>query len=150
MVWEAFRTVLFSFIATMGFGVLLHAPKKALMAASAIGAFGYLVYWVLAQVGIMPQAAMFLAAVVASMLAEGAARRMGMAVTVFSTLSVIPLLPGLALYQCMALLGQGKGSQGLQVGLDAMILILMIALGLGMGTFIFQAFRLQRWVKVKK
>ena len=38
--------LLSSFFGTLGFGVLLKAPRKGLLAASVIGAVGYGIYWV--------------------------------------------------------------------------------------------------------
>ena len=136
---DLLKAIFLSFVATLGFGVLLHAPRRALYVAAAIGAFGYLVYFLLLQSSLLSQAAMFISAITASMLAELAARKMGMAATVFSTLSIIPLVPGLSLYRCMALLAQGDSALGLEMGVDAMVHILMIALGMGMGAFLFRA-----------
>ncbi len=127
-----------SFVATLGFGVLLHAPKRALLHAALIGAAGYGCAFALQEAGLSGQAALFAGALGASLLAEWAARRMKMAATVFITLSIIPLVPGLALYRAMAFMAQGATDAGLETGVEAMMHILMIALGVGMGSFLFR------------
>jgi len=129
-------TLITSFIATLGFGVLLHAPNRALLPAAITGMAAQGCYWVLGIAGLSGHAAIFAAAAGASILAELLARRMKMATTVFITLSIIPLVPGLSLYQAMAFLAQGESKAGLELGMSAMITFLMIALGIGMGSFL--------------
>ena len=129
-------TMLTSFFATLGFGVLLHAPGRALLPASATGMAAHGCYWLLEAFGVSGQAAIFAAAAGAAILAELLARRMKMAATVFVTLSIIPLVPGLSLYRAMAFLAQGQGEAGVELGVSAMLTILMISLGIGMGSFL--------------
>ena len=57
---------------------------------------------------------------------------------IFVTLSIIAQVPGLGLYRCMALLGQHQHGLAAQVGVSAMMSILMIALGLAVGSFLFR------------
>ena len=73
-----------------------------------------------------------------SMLAQGCARKMRMIATIFITLSIVAMVPGLGLYRCMALLAQGENAAGVRTGVEAMTTILMIALGLGVGSFLFR------------
>ena len=64
---------------------------------------------------------------------------MRMIATIFVTLSIVSLVPGLGLYRCMELIGQGQNALGLQTGAAAMISFIMIALGLAVGSFLFRA-----------
>ena len=41
-----------SFIGSLGFAVLLQAPKKSLVAGAAIGAVSYALYWLLLYFGV--------------------------------------------------------------------------------------------------
>lgn len=125
-----------SFVGTLGFAVLLHAPRRAWLPSGAIGALGYTLYWGLMQLGWGEPASMFVGVLLASLLAHLAARRMRMIATIFVTLSIIPCVPGLGLYRCMALLGQGMSAEGVCVGVDAMTSIVMIALALGVSSFL--------------
>lgn len=125
-----------SFLGTLGFGVLLKAPKKGLLAASVIGAVGYGIYWLVMQWGGSEYMAMFVGSMAASVLAQLAARKLKMIATVFITLAIIPLVPGLGLYRCMSYLAQGQNALGAQTGIHAMMNFLMIALGVAVGGFL--------------
>lgn len=127
--------VLSSFFGTLFFGVLLKAPRRALVAASAIGAAGYGLYWLCMYYGSSEYLAMFVGSLISSVLAQLAARKLKMIVTVFITLAIIPLVPGIGLYRCMSYLAQGQSALGGQTGIHAMMNILMIALGVGLGSF---------------
>ena len=63
---------------------------------------------------------------------------MRMIATIFITLSIVSLVPGLGLYHCMEYLGAGRSAAGLQAGVNAMIDVLMIALGVGVGSSLFR------------
>lgn len=144
MIVSLVMAIFTSFFATLGFGVLLHAPTRALLPASAAGMTAHLCYFLLHAAGVSEQAAIFAAAVGAALFAELLARHMKMAATVFITLSIIPLVPGLNLYRAMAFFAQGQSEAGLNVGVSAMVTVLMIALGIGMGSFLV---RLRRGTK---
>lgn len=130
-----------SFVGTLGFAVLLHAPRRAWLPSSAIGALGYTIYWGLMRLGWGEPFSMFIGVLLASLLAQLAARRMRMIATIFVTLSIIPCVPGLGLYRCMALLGQGMSAEGVRVGVAAMTSIVMIALALGVSSFLTRRVR---------
>lgn len=134
-----------SFLGTLGFALLLHAPKKAWLPASIIGGVSYTIYIALLEMGSPQTAAMFAGALVGSVLAQMCARRMRMVATIFITLSIVSLVPGLGLYRCMEYLGAGKNALGLQAGVSAMIDIMMIALGLGVGAFVFRTVVTRPW-----
>ncbi len=136
MIGSFLAALLISFFATLGFGVLLHAPNRALLPASLTGMAAHGCYFMLSAIGVAGQAAIFAAAAGAAILAELLARHMKMAATVFITLSIIPLVPGLNLYRAMAYLAQGQSEAGLELGVSAMLTILMISLGIGMGSFL--------------
>lgn len=138
MMTELLITLVSSFFGTLGFALLLHAPRRAWLPASLIGGVSYTVYILLLRVGAPQAAAMLCAALAGSVLGQWCARRMRMIATIFITLSIVSLVPGLGLYRCMEFLGAGQNAQGLQAGVSAMIDIMMIALGIGMGNFVFR------------
>lgn len=127
-----------SFVGTFGFAIFMHAPKRAWLPASAIGGAAYTLYWALLQFSMYEPMAMFLAALVGSMLGQYCARRMQMIASIFVLLAMIPLVPGLGLYRCMSYLAQELYGAGADAGVRAMVDIVMIALGLAMGSFIFR------------
>lgn len=125
-----------AFVGTLGFAILLQAPRRAWFPASAIGAAAYTLFWVLEQLGMSLTMATFIGALLGSTLAQICARRMRMIATIFITLSIVAQVPGLDLYRCMAYLAQGQTAAGVDAGVSAMSVILMIALGLGVGGFL--------------
>lgn len=127
-----------SFVGTLGFAVFMHAPKRAWLPASAIGGVAYLLYWALLQAQVYEPLAIFIGALLGSVLGQYCARRMQMIASIFVLLSMIPLVPGLGLYRCMRYLGQEMYSEGVAAGVHAMVDVMMIALGLAVGSFLFR------------
>lgn len=145
MIADLLRILLMSFLGTLGFALLLHAPKRAWIPASIIGGVSYTLYIALMELGAPEAAAMFLGALAGSLLAQTCARKMRMIATIFITLSIVSLVPGLGLYRCMEYLGAGKNALGVQAGVSAMTDIMMIALGLGVGSLVFRTAVTRPW-----
>ncbi len=138
MTGQFLLTALSSFLGTLGFAVLLRAPKRAWIPSSLVGAFAYTLYWFLLETGVSEAASIFIGALAGSILGQALARRLKMIGTIFNTLAIVAFVPGLGLYRCMALLAAGNTQGGAVAGIQAMVSIVMIALGLGMGTFVFR------------
>lgn len=138
MILQGLIKLVSSFIGTLGFAIFMHAPRKAWLPASAIGGVAYLLYWALLQFGMYEPLAIFIGALLGSILGQYCARRMQMIASIFVLLSMIPLVPGLGLYRCMHFLAQEMYSAGADAGVRAMVDIVMIALGLAVGSFIFR------------
>ncbi len=141
LILEGFIKLISSFVGTLGFAIFMHAPKRAWFPASAIGGVAYLLYWELQESGVTEPMAIFIGALLGSILGQYCARRMKMIATIFVLLSMIPLVPGLGLYRCMHFLAQEMYGAGADAGVRAMVDIVMIALGLAVGNFIFRVFR---------
>ena len=141
LILEGFIKLISSFVGTLGFAIFMHAPKRAWFPASAIGGVAYLLYWALQESGVTEPMAIFIGALLGSILGQYCARRMKMIATIFVLLSMIPLVPGLGLYRCMHFLAQEMYGAGADAGVRAMVDIVMIALGLAVGNFIFRVFR---------
>ena len=122
-----------SMLGGVGFGALLSAPRKAILWSGFLGAVGYLAYWLCLQGGIAETAAMFLGALAASIGTQIAARRFKMIATVFVTIAILPMVPGLGLYRAMSALAQGALASGGAIAAHTMALIVMIALGIALG-----------------
>lgn len=138
MILQGLIKLVSSFIGTLGFAIFMHAPRKAWLPASAIGGCVYLLYWAMLQLGMYEPLAIFIGALLGSILGQYCARRMQMIATIFVLLSMIPLVPGLGLYRCMHFLAQELYSAGADAGVRAMVDVVMIALGLAVGSFIFR------------
>ena len=130
-----------SLLAGGGFGALLYAPRKAIIWGGLLGSAGYLCYWAAMECGAAETAAMFIGALVAALGAQIAARRLKMIATVFVTIAILPLVPGVGLYRAMSALATGDMMAGASIAAHTMALILMIALGIGLGTALVGADR---------
>ncbi len=133
---DAVRILLGSFVGTLGFAYLLHAPRRAMLPASLVGAGAYFLYWALTLTGLSEPFCVFLGTLCGSLAGHLCARRMKMISTIFLTLSIVAIVPGLGLYRTMSLLGSGETTAGAQQGVQAMTSIAMIALGMGVGGFV--------------
>ncbi len=130
-----------SLLAGGGFGALLYAPRRAILWGGLLGAVGYISYFAAMRLGAAETAAMFVGALIASAGAQLAARRLKMIATVFVTIAILPLVPGLGLYRAMSAFAMGRMEAGASVASHTMALIVMIALGLGLGSALFGANR---------
>ena len=97
-----------------------------------------MLYWALMQLGLNDPTAIFIGALLGSVLGQYCARRMRMIASIFVLLSMIPLVPGLGLYRCMHYLAQEMYGAGADAGVRAMVDVVMIALGLAVGSYIFR------------
>ena len=136
---EALRMLLTSFVGSLGFAIILQAPRRSLLTSAFIGSLGYLCYWGIVRTGGSEWLAMFCGALVGSLLAQVAARREHRVATIFVTIAIIPLVPGLGLYRSMQFLAQGMSSQGARLGVQTMMSFLMLALGVTVGSFVCRA-----------
>ena len=131
---QALLAALSSFVAGVGFGALLSAPRKAILWSGILGAVGYMTYWLGMQVGMAETAAMFLGALFAAIGTQIAARRFKMIATIFVTIAILPMVPGLGLYRAMSALAQGALASGGAIAAHTMALIVMLALGITLGS----------------
>lgn len=126
-------SVLFAFLATMAFGVLFNTPKKDLLPGGVAGALGWAVFIYMRDIwGYNSQVSNFAATVALALLCEVFARMLKEPVTLFSIPAIIPLVPGLPMYQGMKLLMMHAYNVGMdklvQAALDAAFISLGILL----------------------
>lgn len=121
---------------TFGFAVLLRTPARSWLPSALLGGCGYLLYVLLTEIGLSEPVSMLLSAACSSFAAYRLAVRMQIISTVFLSMSVIPLVPGLGLYRCMSFIGTDRADEAFSSGADAMVMILMIVLGISVGSFV--------------
>lgn len=131
------RAIVSGYLGAAGFGALLHAPRKGIFWGAAIGSLGYTAYWLIYHLTGAELPAMFVAALLAAALGQLAARKLHMISTVFVTIAILPLVPGIGLYRAMSAMGQGDMMTGAKTAVQAMSLILMIVMGTGLGSALF-------------
>lgn len=92
---------------------------KVLTAVSLGGAISWLSYQLAIEAGISLLVANFIAALIMSTYAEIMARIMRMPVTVFLIVAMLPLVPGLTIYQTMVEAVQGNSTEALNLATEA-------------------------------
>ena len=113
MILKAFLS---SFFATLGFGILFNIKGKNLLWASVTGAIGGLVYKFCLYLNINDYVSNFIAALCLSFCAEVLARKYKNPVTTYIVCSLIPLVPGAALYRMMTYALKGALLKALERG----------------------------------
>lgn len=121
MIWMIAKALLFSFMATAFFALLMQAPKKSVLVSSAIAAAGYCCYF-LTSTYFNDLLGYFLGALIIALMGEFAARRLKMPATIFIFPGVIPLVPGMGLYRTMLAMVQGSLDKAFSTGIYTLLI----------------------------
>lgn len=136
---------LLAFFAAAAFAALFQAPAKSLAVSGLIGAVGWtvFVFWVKGM-GYNSFYANFFATVALSLLSEIAARVFRQPATVFINPGIIPLVPGLGLYQGITKIIEKNYDAGISTLLSAGTDAGAIALGVMFMSSLFRVLKLRR------
>lgn len=88
-----------AFIAVIAVAITFGVPKKFLVYSGLVGAIGWLVYLLLKNAGCRTVVSMFFAALVVALISHSFARIMKTPVTLFLIAGILPLVPGVGMYQ---------------------------------------------------
>lgn len=122
--------------AAASFSVLMHQPWKTIPVTSLIAIAGYSVFLLLGS----STMGFFLASLLIGVLCELCARIMKRAATLFVTGAIIPLVPGVGLYNTMLHVVQGDYGKAVTTGAATLLGICGIALAITMSSVLFSAF----------
>lgn len=127
---EIVREFILCTIAAIFFAIVFKVPGRALLFSSVLGAVGYIFYVILTP--LMPSniASYFLATFLMAASSEIMARFLKMPATVFLIPAIIPLVPGIALYQTMYYLVQGDNNSAVATGAQALLAIIAMAMAI--------------------
>ena len=135
-VMAVIKSAVGSFGACVFFGILFHAPRRAIIPAAMTGMIGYMVFSICAMRGWTPLAANFLGALTVAVLAETLARIQKTPAVVFSTIGIVPIVPGAGLYRTMLYLVVEDNSMAVTVGAETGIVSAGIAMAIALVTAI--------------
>lgn len=134
-----------SFLATAAFGVLFQAPRRSLVTSGVIGAVGWVIFVLLRHhLGYNSFYANFLATIIIALGSEFAARSFKQPVTVYVIPGIIPLVPGLGMYQGMTQIIEKNYDLGMSILLTAGTDAAAIALGMMFMTSVFRVVKISR------
>ncbi len=122
--------LLFSFIATAGFGFLFNAPKRMLIQCGLVGVGGWMTYTLMVSSGIDTIQATFFGGFSVSMISYALAKFYKMPIIIFIVAGLIPLVPGGTAYDAMRHVVSHEYAEAIPLALKAFIISGAIAMGL--------------------
>lgn len=120
--------------ASLFYGMWNSAPRHTLIASSLLGMTGYIVYWFL--LGTSEMLAFFLGTFTCCFLSEICARLLKTPATVLSFVAIIPLVPGIMLYNTMLAFAQNDMNGGLRLGVRTLAAAGCMALAITVASLI--------------
>jgi uncharacterized membrane protein YjjP (DUF1212 family) len=126
--------------------VSAYAGPRAAAYSTVTGGLGWLAYLAGVGVGMGPVAASSLAALIAGFLSQLVASRLRVPALALSMAGIVPLLPGLAVYQGLFEIVRSPSGAGLSIGLTTLLgaggVGMGLAAGVSMGTFLARPLRI--------
>ena len=119
-----------SFFASMGFGILFNAPRRALMQCGLTGAAGWLTYYIFINMDTNQILASFAGGIILTAVSIFNSRKLKMPVVIFITCGIIPLVPGGTAYQAMRNVVLEDYQLAFSFGMEAALIASAIALGI--------------------
>lgn len=128
-----------AFGGTLGYAIMLNAPKKTVLPASLTSLLGYVIYavlYLLTPVGEI--SSYFIATVIIAVICELEARVMRMPSTIFLLTALVPLVPGYTFYCVMLSMVENNGPAVASYGLKAVQIVGVIAVGAAVTSVLFR------------
>lgn len=119
---------IFAFVSTVGFSIYMNAPVNQLAACGITGAVGWIFYYVLKINSFNSLMSNFIASLVVTIMSERFARKLKKPAILFVIPGILPLVPGLGLYNTMLYLVQGNYALAVSKGIDTLLTSGAIAL----------------------
>lgn len=129
MIKELILQMIYCFMASLFFALIMNSPKKVLAYTSLIASLGYLIYILCINYG-NPKLGFFLGTMFIAFLGEICARRFKMPATIFIFPAVIPIVPGLGLYETILAFVQDDIFLALKVGTNTILNIGSMAIAM--------------------
>ena len=120
---------IYSTIATIGFSVFFNIPKSALLPAGLTGGIGWTFYYCLINTTNNDILSNFLSAILVAWISEFLARRLKYPAILFVIPGIIPLVPGLGMYNTMLYLVQTNYELAIAKGANVLFVGGAISLG---------------------
>ncbi|MBQ6961589.1 MAG: threonine/serine exporter family protein [Clostridia bacterium] len=127
-------------VAAASFSVLLHQPPRTIPVSTLIAMAGYAIFLLLGKTTL----AYFGATLVIGICCEICARIMKRTATLFVTAAIIPLVPGIGLYNTMLFMVEGNYGKAVQTGAATVLALCGIALAITMSSVLVGAFHLRK------
>lgn len=123
---------LYASLATLGFGISFNIKGKNLFIATIGGGLSWFTYLLLLHFHIAAILCYFVAALICSIFSEIMARINKTPVTTFIVCGIIPLVPGMGMYNTMLEFTRGDASLGISTCLETISIAGAIAVGIAL------------------
>ena len=143
MIIKLILEIIYCFIASLFFALIMNAPKKTLILSSLTASLGYLVYIFCIDQGNI-KLGFFLGTTVVAFMGEIYARKLKMPATIFIFPGVIPIVPGLGLYQTIFALVQDDIPLALETGVNTILNIGSMAVAMAMVSLVAMKMRIRK------
>ncbi|WP_312699990.1 threonine/serine exporter family protein [Sedimentibacter sp.] len=137
--------IIYCFIATLFFAQIMNAPKKSLIYSSLTAATGYALYKFCIILG-QPILGFFSGTCLVAVIGEILARRLKMPATIFIFPGVIPIVPGLGLYETILAFVQNDVQKALETGAATILSIGSMAIAMALVSLIALKVRKSRTI----
>ncbi|MEJ6347743.1 threonine/serine exporter family protein [Holzapfeliella sp. He02] len=121
--------IVFSFLGTVGFAIVVDVPAKALPYCGFSGMLGWMVYWIGSNSGSGHLMAYLLGAFAVGILSIVFARTKKMPVIIFNIPAIVPLVPGVTAYQAVRQIVTGGIDEAMRLSFTVLMITGAIAVG---------------------
>lgn len=128
---DIFLDLIYCFAASLFFALIMNAPAKTLIHTSIAASVGYIIY-VACSNQLNTTLGFFAGTMFVAMMGEIFARKFKMPATTFIFPAVIPIVPGIGLYQTMLALVQNDIPSALEIGANTILNIAAMAIAMAM------------------
>lgn len=132
---EVIINLAFAWLASVGFGLTINVPHRALILCGVSGSAGWIVYWSVNQIGVGRLGANFLGALCVGVLDIIFARIKNCPVIIFNIPGIVPLVPGVPAYQAVRAMVEGQLSNAE----DLILRVIIVTVGIAMGFMLAQS-----------
>lgn len=139
---------LYSTLATIGFSIYFNVPKSALIPSGLTGGIGWSLYYILINSTNNDILSNFIAAIVVAWISEILARKLKHPAILFVIPGIIPLVPGLGMYNTMLYLVQSNYELAIAKGANVLFVGGAISLGVLVVTSLSRTFNLVSLSKI--
>ncbi len=139
-----------AFGGTVGFSIMINAPRRIILPASLTALLGYMVYEIMTKaLGHSAIFAYFLSTVIITLLCEVEARVMRKPATIFLLSALVPLVPGYNFYCAMLALVENNGGEAAAAMLVAVQGVAAIAVGAAVTSCVFRVLTTRKRLAAK-
>lgn len=133
---------IFAFLATVGFVIYFNAPRISLIPSGVVGGLGWILYIFLFKWNGSAIVSTFFAAAFVAFSGEILARKLKKPAIIFTIPGILPLSPGLGIYNTMLYMVQKEFDLGFSKGIDTFSIAGAIALGILVVTSIVNTYNI--------